>query len=64
MRLRDDNELENTRRKLAGLLDLIEKKVERGPRSPAHEWSLESMKEMARQLKAEIDEYERSHQTA
>jgi hypothetical protein len=64
MKLTDENQLENTRRKLAGLLALIDKKEDATIRHPAHEDSVRSMKRFADKLRAEIEEYEQSHQTA
>jgi hypothetical protein len=64
MRLQNETELENTRRKLAALTSLILKKEQSAPMTPAADWSLETMRAAARQLRAEIEEYERAHQTA
>ena len=64
MKLTDENELENTRRKLTGLLALIEYKERDTVRHPAHRDSLKSMKRFADKLHTEIEEYEQSRQTA
>jgi hypothetical protein len=64
MKLKNEIELENTRRKLASLEQLIAAKVAGPPQSKAHEWSLETMQSLARKLRAEIEEYEKTHQTA
>jgi hypothetical protein len=63
MKLQNDIELENTRRKLSRLRQLISQK-ERAAHSAGHDISVESMKAMAEKLVAEIHEYERTHQTA
>lgn len=63
MNLHNDQELQNTRRKLAGLQTLIRKKLESPAGSAASELSLESMRRRERKLLAEINEYERRHQT-
>ncbi|HZL36533.1 MAG TPA: type II toxin-antitoxin system HicB family antitoxin [Tepidisphaeraceae bacterium] len=59
-----DVEMKNTRRKLAELEALIQKKQSSATRGPAYELSLESMQSMARKLSAEIAEYQRAHQPA
>lgn len=64
MKLQNLTELQNTRRKLADLEELIARKERSPGGSPAREFSLESMKAMARKLQSEIDEYLRAHQTA
>jgi hypothetical protein len=64
MKLQNDTELENTRKKLARLKELIEQKDRTSTRLASHDLSLESMKAMADKLAVEIREYERSHQTA
>lgn len=63
VKLTDENQLENTRRKLSGLLALIEHKERDTVRHPAHRDSLKSMKRFADKLRAEIEEYEKRHQT-
>jgi len=63
MRLKSDREFENSQRKLTELLKRIEAKERAESRSQAHELSLESMKLMAKRLRAEVEEYERAHQT-
>ena len=64
MKLQNDVELENTRRKLAALKSLMQSKEGSASGSPATDWSLESMRRFAMQLQAEVEEYERAHQTA
>jgi hypothetical protein len=64
MRLKTDIEFDNSQRKLNELLKLIEKRERSPKRSAAYEISLESMKLMANRLRAEIEEYERAHQTS
>jgi hypothetical protein len=64
MRLKNDREFNNSQRKLGELLKLIEKKEQSSMRSAAYEISLESMKLMANRLRAEVEEYERAHQTS
>lgn len=64
MKLTDQNQLENTRRKLSGLLALIEQKERDTVRHPAYRDSLKTMKRFADKLRAEIEEYEQSRQTA
>jgi hypothetical protein len=63
-KLRNETELENTRRKLASLVELIAVKEGSASPAPARDWSLESMRRLAGQLRSEIEEYEASHQTA
>ncbi len=63
MKLLNDAELENTRRKLSKLEHLIDKKVQSKHRSAAYEISMESMKATAEKLRDEITEYEASDQT-
>lgn len=62
MKLQNERELQNTQRKLSLLMELIEHKEESPTESPAYEWSLESLKRFAAQLRSEIEEYERAHQ--
>ena len=64
MKLTDENQVQNTRRKLTGLLALIDKKEHASEPHPARADSLRSMKRFADKLLAEIHEYEQSHQTA
>jgi len=64
MRLKSDLELENSQRKLTALLKRIEAKERAPSGSQAHGLSLESMKLMAKRLRAEVEEYERAHQTS
>jgi hypothetical protein len=64
MKLKSDREVENSQRKLAELLKRIEAKERVQSPSQAHALSLESMKHMANRLRAEIEEYERAHQTS
>ncbi len=64
MKLTSDLQLANTQRKLAELEKLILKREQSSGDSPAHELSLESMRRFAGKLRAEIEEYEKSHQTA
>ena len=64
MKLTDQNQVENTRRKLSGLLALIEDQERDTAGHPAHRDSLMTMKRFADKLRAEIEEYEQSHQTA
>lgn len=64
MRLTNDHEFENTQRKLSDLQAWIHRKEEAPSDSPARELSLESMKVRARKLRAEIDDYVRTHQAA
>ena len=64
MKLANENELENTRRKLCGLLSLIENKERDTVRHPAYQDSLKTMNRFADKLRAEIEEYEQSRQTA
>jgi hypothetical protein len=64
MRLKNDREFNNSQRKLNELLRLIESKERSSIRSAAYEISLESMKLMANRLRAEVEEYERAHQTS
>lgn len=63
MTLRNEIELENTRRKLSKLEQLIEQKVKAVERSSAYEISLKSMRATAEKLRLEILQYEASHQT-
>ena len=64
MKLANENELENTRRKLCGLLSLIENKERDTVHHPASQDSLKTMNRFADKLRDEIEEYEKSHQTA
>jgi hypothetical protein len=64
MKLKTDVEAANTQRKLAELEKLIQKRERSTGDAPAHELSLESMRRFAKKLRSEIEEYERSHQTA
>ena len=64
MKLKSDREFDNSQRKLNELLKLIEKKERSPMHSAAREISLESMKLMANRLRAEVEEYERAHQTS
>lgn len=61
-RLKNEQELQNTRRKLSRLLELIAKKEQSPTGSQASDMSTESMKRFAAQLRAEIEEYEQAHQ--
>jgi hypothetical protein len=63
MKLQNETEFDNSQRKLAALLKLIEKKETSSTHSLSREISLESMKLMAKRLTAEVQEYERAHQT-
>ena len=58
MKLKNESELENTRRKLAMLEDHIEKARLR-PRSAVTDMSIASLEKMANQLREEIDEFTR-----
>jgi hypothetical protein len=62
MTLKNEHELQNSQRKLAELLKLIELKQSSPTTSAAHELSLDSMKKMAQRIRAEIDDYERAGQ--
>ena len=64
MALRNDIELENTRRKLAGLEELIAKRRNEPDAGESRAISLETMNRRAQKLRLEIQEYERKHQTA
>ena len=64
MRLVNEQQLKNTQRKLASLEELISKKEVSPAQSRLHQMSLNSMKRLARKLKDEIAEFERSHQIA
>jgi hypothetical protein len=64
MKLRDKKELANSQRKLAELEQLIQKREHSSDPSPAHGLSLETMRHFASKLRAQIEEYQRSHQTA
>lgn len=64
MKLQNEIELENTRRKLAELQAMISTKENSPTRGPAYEISLESMRALAQKLEAEIAEYQRAHQPA
>lgn len=64
MKLQNEVELQNTRRKLSALEELLAAKEKANERSSAHEFSLQGMKATAQKLRAEIEEYERSHQIA
>jgi hypothetical protein len=65
MKLQNEIELQNTRRKLAALEELMAAKDNEAPAAPAaRQLTLQSMKSMAQKLRAEIEEYERTHQTA
>jgi hypothetical protein len=62
MRLKNDQELKNTKRKLSGLLEVIEQD-ERTPNDlPGRELSLRSLRRFAEKLRLEIEEYEQAHQ--
>ena len=63
MILASEIELANTQRKLSELEKLIMKREHFPSDSEAHELSLESMRRFAHKLRAEIDEYQCSHQT-
>ena len=63
MTLRDEIELQNTRRKLSKLEQLIDEKVKAVDRTSAYEISLKSMRATAEKLRREILQYEESHQT-
>ena len=62
MRLTNERELQNSQRKLAELLRLIEAKQDSAPVSAAHQLSLDSMKKMTQRIRAEIEEYQRTGQ--
>jgi hypothetical protein len=62
MRIKSENEFDNSQRKLSSLLKLIEKKERSSPDSAARELSLESMRMMAKKIQTELQEYERAHQ--
>ncbi len=64
MKLRNEIELQNTRRKLAALEDLISAKELKAEVTSSREFSLQGMKTTAQKLRAEIEEYVRTHQTA
>ena len=64
MKLKSDIEFANSRRKLLQLEKLIQKREQSSDDSPAHELSLESMRQFAQKLQTEIKEYEKQHQTA
>ena len=64
MTLQNDRQLSNTRGKLMELEALIAKKEANPTGSQAYELSLRSMRRLAQQLRAEIEEYQRSHQAA
>lgn len=64
MKLSNERQLKNTVRKLSTLQSLIDRKEASGLPSAAKEMSVKSMKKMAAKLRAEINEYERAHQTA
>jgi hypothetical protein len=63
MKLANDTELANTRRKLDALEKLIQKSEQSRSSASAQDLSLESMRRFARKLRREIIEYENSHQT-
>ncbi|MCY2950721.1 MAG: hypothetical protein NTU53_01940 [Planctomycetota bacterium] len=62
MKLQNEQELENTRRKLTELEALIARNAGKPNRTPISDLSLQSMKQMATKLRAEILEYEQAHQ--
>ena len=62
MKLQNETELRNTQRKLSALEDLIGEKEKAAGASAIREFALQSMRSMARDLRAEADEYERTHQ--
>ena len=64
MRLKNDNQLLNTQRKLADLEKLIREEEQLVKKPPAHELSLKTMRRFAEKLRAEIVEYEQAHQKA
>jgi hypothetical protein len=63
MKLRTELELENSRRKLADLERLIQRREESSGSDAAHDLSLESMRHFAVKLRAEIAEYQIAHQS-
>jgi hypothetical protein len=64
MKLQNDTELQNTRRKLSALEELMAAKDKAPESSAAREFAVQGMKSMAQKLRAEIEEHERTHQTA
>lgn len=64
MKLQNEIELQNTRRKLSALEELIAAKTNSSDVSAARKIALQGMKSTAQKLRAEIEEYERTHQTA
>jgi len=64
MRLKNETQLLNTQRKLAGLEKLIREEEKLREKPPAHELSLKTMRRFAEKLRAEISEYEQAHQKA
>jgi|SRR5579884_1636738 len=67
MRLKNEQELVNSKRKLALLREHIERKERSPSDSPGYEWSLESLRSFADKMNSEILDYEtfpgRSHMT-
>ena len=63
MKLANETELVNTRRKLAGLQALIRNKDLCPPHSPAYEASRRSLKRFAEKLADEIREFEQRHES-
>lgn len=64
MKLQNEIELQNTRRKLSALEELIAAKANSPDVSAVREIALQGMKSTAQKIRSEIDEYERTHQTA
>lgn len=64
MKLANDKELENTRRKLFELEALMADKEAAVVKGPAHDAALRGMRRFADKLRAEITEYEQAHQRA
>ena len=62
MRLKNDLELQTSRQKLALLMEAIEKKEQSTDRGPGYQWSLDSIRRLADQIRGEIEEYEQAHQ--
>jgi hypothetical protein len=64
MTLQNDTQLRNTRRKLAELQALLQRKEQPPPVNAAHQWAIEGLRRWERKLMDEIRQYEAMHQRA
>lgn len=64
MKLANDRQLRNTQAKLAEAEALLKRKLESPTGSETYDLSVRSLEGLITQLRGEIAEYERAHQTA